>query len=35
MKQHYDRLISSGKPANVAFAAIMRSLNLLASLLIK
>jgi transposase len=35
MKQFYDRLINSGKPAKVAFTTIMRKLILLANLLIK
>jgi transposase len=35
MKQFYDRLINAGKPAKVAFTAIMRKLILLANLLIK
>ncbi|MFK5998168.1 MAG: transposase [Rhodobacterales bacterium] len=35
MKQFYERLIDAGKPAKVAFTAIMRKLILLANLLIK
>ncbi len=35
MKQFYERLINAGKPAKVAFTAIMRKLILLANLLIK
>jgi transposase len=35
MKRFYERLIDAGKPAKVAFTAIMRKLILLANLLIK
>lgn len=35
MKRFYERLINAGKPAKVAFTAIMRKLILLANLLIK
>ena len=35
MKRFYERLIEAGKPAKVAFTAIMRKLILLANLLIK
>jgi len=35
MKQLYDRLINAGKPAKLAFTAIIRKLILLANTLIK
>jgi len=35
MKRFYERLINAGKPAKVAFTAIMRKLILLANALIK
>ena len=35
MKRFYERLIDAGKPAKVAFTAIMRKLHLLAKAMIK